>query len=716
MSTFKQYIAQKALDVSLALMGARKPAAGQSLQLWQDAGILGGRSYTGGISPDADQGELLKAYQGWVFAAATLIARNVAKVPLRLYATINGDDQEIWEHPLLELLERVNPLKTPYELWQETIIQLELCGNAYWYLAPNRLGIPGELWPIPPDRMSVVPDAQVLIKGYLYSYQGATLAFDRSEIIHLKYPNPNSIYYGMGTLQAATYEYDADLYMKQYSNNLFKNDGRPTGAITTDQTLDEGTVRKIQAAWKSVYGGVDKAGKIAVLQGGTKYQQLQMAPNEMDFVNSRKYNRDEILGIFGVPASKLGLVEDVNRANADANDATFQSEVIEPRLKMLEDIFAKHLTPRYDARLWLQFDNPVPEDREFALKQQDLHLKNYVISIDEARESEGYEASTWGKVPLVPFNLVPIDQLSGEFGQQPYEAVQDEEEPAPDAEPAADETEKQSLPGKRKFVQAKTQEHRDLLWKQFLRVHVPLQEKFRNKLRGLFKEQRKAVLANLQKAPIKSSGPIRQNADPALVDSILFNANEWIDKFAQTMSPEFMNIFTAGVDKALDDMAAGNYSFDFRNPKVTSYLKNKTYKFAQEVNNATMESLRKELITGLNAFENLDQIAERINKVFDYSDTWRGLRIARTETTCAINSGMVQAYDQSGLAQGKGWLTSRDEKVRLSHEIDGQEVAVNDMFKLKSGQSVRFPGDPDAQIADIINCRCTMYPVAKMES
>jgi len=680
----KKYIAEKFLNMSLALTKQRGA-------IWQDAGVLGGRVYSGGISHDADYTELLKAYQGWTYAAASIIARNVARVPLRLYTGEGGELIEIDEHVLLELLRYINPIQTKYELWNLTIIWLELCGNAYWYLPRNNFGAPGEIWPIPPDRMQIVPSKTELIQGYLYRYQGAEIAFDRDEIVHLKYPNPLSIYYGMGTLQAAVYEYDSDLYMKKYSINLFKNDGRPPGVLETEQTLDEGSIKKMQQAWRTIYGGVENAGKIPVLQQGIKYTTIQTQPRELDYVISREYTRDEILGIFGVPASKLGLVKDVNRANAETNELTFQKETIEPRLSLLEASFDKEITPMFDERLLLRFDNPVPTDREFELKQRESNLKNYVISRQEARAEQGYEPDEYGDAPLVPFNLVPIDQLTAGFGQAGYEEV---------------EAEKQfAIKQKEPVPPGKTD--RDLLWKAFVKLHTPLQEKFRNRLRGLFKQQKAEVLKNLERT-LKSKNV---KYDPALVDFILFSQVEWEDKFKDTMKPEFMNIFKAGVEKALAEIAAGDYEFDFRNPNVSKFIREKVMKFSKEVNEGTINMLRSELVAGLEADETMAELATRVTKIFDYNDTWRGLRVARTETTTALNNGVLQAYDQTGLVKKKGWLTARDEAVRDSHFIDGQEVPVDDMFHLNSGNYIAYPGDPAGIAGDIINCRCTMYPV-----
>ncbi len=453
----------------------------------------------------------------------------------------------------------------------------------------------------------------------------------------------------------------------------------------TDQILDSGTIARLRATWERLHSGVEKAGKIAVLQAGTKYERIQVSPAELDYLESRRATRDDILAIFGVPASKLGLVEDVNRANAEANDYTFQSETILPKLRLIEAKLNKDLVPKFDQNLWLEYDNPVPEDKEFMLKERETNLKNYVISINEERAKQGMDDAPWGEAPWMPFNLVQAPTAGSEMAQAPYSQVEEEARP------------------KRAKLEKKEKERQ---WRMFLALHVPLQERFRRDLVKLFKAQRKAVLKNLERA-LKSA-----KYDPALVDFILFSRSEWEEKFSKMADSEIRSIFTAGVEKALADLAAGDFEFNFQSPKATAFIEKKVFKFSFEVNDTTLKWLRETLIEGLESNETIEQLTARINKIFDFSDGWRSLRIARTETTSSLNTGILQAYEQTGLVKNKMWLTARDESVRGTHQaIDGEAVPIDGVFETPDGNTLRYPGDPDASPAEIINCRCTLLPV-----
>jgi len=634
-----------------------------------------------GLAQRADYTKLLEGYHSWTYACATIIARNVAKVPLHLYVKRANKFEEITEHPILELFQHVNDLQTRYELWELTVVWLELTGNAYWYLAHNKLKIPGEIWPIQPDRMKVVPGRDRLLQGYLYTHMGKKIAFEPEEIIHLKYPNPRSPWYGLGTLQAAAYSYDTDFFMRKYSINLFRNQARPDAALYTDQHLLPAEIQRVRDEWNKVYGSVENVGKIAILTAGTKYQPLSEKLQDLDFVNGRRLAREEILGIFGVPASKLGLVEDVNRANAEANDITFQKEVILPRLIMIAEKLNQDLVPRFDSRLLLKFESPVPEDWERRLKERESNIKSGYSSINEERARDGLPEAPWGKVPLLPFNLMPVGSSSTQA------------------------TAGKTLIISRQSPVTKDEGRRAAAWRDYYAIHFPHERLFTAKMKELFGRQREEVLQNLQRA-LKNV-----KADPALIDFILFSAQEAEELFATVADPYFREMLLSGAKKAFADLEA-DIEFNFKDPNVQAFLEQRKFKFSFEVNQTTQNALRKELAEGLNAGENIKQLAERVNKVFDFAEQYRSVRIARTESTTAINKGILEAYKQSGMGPQKQWLTSRGENVRDWHRtMDGQTVNIDEPFVSGQGNALMHPGDPNAPSDEIVNCQCTMLPV-----
>jgi len=643
-----------------------------------------------GKSRPLDYSDYLSAFNGWVFAAVNVISNSLAKVRWHITKEAkNGELVEVERHPVLKLIGKPNPLMTRWELFKLTDIHLELTGNAYWYLAMNSFGIPAEIWIIPPDRMKVVPNEEGLIKGYLYDYMGEKIAFEPKEIIHFKFPHPTNRYYGMGVLQAVAYEHDTDLYMKKYQLSLFKNRAMPDVVIRTEQPLTQEEARRLRAEWNAAYRGVDRAGKIAVVSKALDVQPLGLTPKELEYLEGRRFSRDTILHIWGVPPSKLGIVEDVNRANAEANDYTFQNEVILPRLELMREVLQWDLLNQFwkKENLKIEFENPVPKDKQFRLKQHEAYIKNGVLTINEVRAELGLEPVDWGEVPLMPLNLYPIS--------------------APKPEP-----EKTIIVSETKQVKSmfKDEAKREQIWKLFVAQTTPLEKLFASRIKKLFHKQEKEVLDNLFK--YKSFLNVQRKDYDDLVDFIIFDVQEWNRILQEELGDLHREAYASGIDRAIALMGV-EISFDVDNPAAVEFLRNKTMRFAEQVNQTTINDLKQQLIAGFQNGESIDEIAERVRDVFNFATESRSRRIARTEIIGATNAGIEDTFKESQVVEYKEWLTARDELVRDAHAAaDGQAVKLNEVFDV-GGEALKFPGDPDGSPENIVNCRCTLLPVLK---
>ena len=108
-------------------------------------------------------------------------------------------------HPIIDLLHNVNPVYNGFDLMAQRILYGELTGNAYMAVVYDEaLGVPTQLWPMPSQWTTVVPDRNEFIKGYVYGAPGnEPLEFGRDEVIHFRRPNPSDLFYGMGKVEAA---------------------------------------------------------------------------------------------------------------------------------------------------------------------------------------------------------------------------------------------------------------------------------------------------------------------------------------------------------------------------------------------------------------------------------------------------------------------------------------------------------------------------------
>ena len=387
---------------------------------------------------------MVKAYKSWIYVCASKNSTTVSKQCLNLYAakpvgrnvkviaghkTISNQQKaylagintiknltsvrkseeiiEITEHPFLDLLNRANPFMSGTELIEMTSLFLELTGNAYWYIVKDdTFNIPVQIWSVPAQFMKVIPGGKDIISGYVYSQHAKDIPFDTDEIIHFKYPNPNDFFYGVSPLMAVADAYNTNENILQFTNALFTNMARPEGVLHTEQDLTQSDFEVLKKQWDAAYGGVSKARKTAVLPKGLKYTPITMTPRELDYVEGRAVVKEEICNAFGQSVALYS--EKANRANSEQAYLSFLRDAIQPRLRRIEETINCLLMPLYDSSIFVVFDNPVPDDKEFRLKQIESNLRSGYSVINEERQLDGRGEVSWGSVPIMSQNMTPL--------------------------------------------------------------------------------------------------------------------------------------------------------------------------------------------------------------------------------------------------------------------------------------------------------------------
>jgi len=336
----------------------------------------------------ADVPEQVRHLKHWVYVAVRAIRDRVAAAQVRLTATRGGNVRPVERHLFLDLLDHVNPVQTRWQLLAATAEFLELTGNAYWYIARDRMGVPREIWPLHSQRMKVVPDRKTFVGGYEYTgWNARRVRFDAREVVHFKYPNPHSLFYGWSPLQAAAEAVDAHEQMLKAQVKAFQNGVQPPRLFfsTPGVITDEAAMARLRDKLESLYAGADAAQKVMLAHGGLKPERLTLTPQEMDFLQSRRATRDEILAVFGVPAAVAGISEDVNRSSADAMERIFSRNTVQPKLALIAQQIQQDILPAYPAALRCDFEAVLPEDREQLRADAVAAFDRGALSVEELR-------------------------------------------------------------------------------------------------------------------------------------------------------------------------------------------------------------------------------------------------------------------------------------------------------------------------------------------
>jgi HK97 family phage portal protein len=644
--------------------------------------LMGTEKVYGKPQPN-DYKAMIASYYSWAYACAWKNATAVAKCKLCLYTDTYDNKKEkkekkqIIEHPFLDLIKSVNPFSNKFELMTLTTLNLDLTGNAYWFIPKGILGTPQMIWNIPSHWVKVVPSVTEFISGYVVTIPGkpTPIPFDESEIIHFKYPSPSDLFYGQGPLWASRLAIDLSNEMKTWGINFFMNNAQPSGILTTDTSLSEEQYQRLKDQWNEKYKGTKNAGKMAFLENGLKYQQMGSNLRDSRFDNVSMELRDEICAIFGVPASKLGLESHDNRATAEASDYTYQSETIVPKLSLIQEKLNEKLISVYDPRLYCEFENNVGEDKEYKLKERQINLSTGFSSIDELRADDGLDPYDLPetKVPLIPFGLNPAGS------------------PKPEPLPLN--------PTQPKNVKTVGEDK----WQEFARATHPIEKSMQAMIKRYFQKQHGEVIRRLHNF---------KAINKDLYSSIIFNFEEE-NRDLKNKSRSYVNqAYVTGVNMAVRETGI-SLDFTLFNPQILRSVEQRVNFFAEKVNESTAKLLQEQLNQGIEEGEPISEIAKRVDKIFNYSGDYRSLRIAQTEVIGAVNDAQLRIYADAGIKRKK-WLTAGDEKVRDSHAVmNGQVVGIGESFTTGDGNHLLCPGDRsgNAPASDIINCRCTVIGV-----
>lgn len=667
--------------------------------------IVAGEAVNGRMQP-RDYRAMVRADNDWVYRCSRVNAENVAKVCLRLYRRSTGE--EVTEHPFLDLMRTVREGANRFDTLEMTELFLEVIGNSYWYLAPTRLAnprtgalVPGEIWVLMAQHVTIVPGTARMVDGYLYQVPGGVrVAFLPEEIVHFKFPCLDSLYYGKGPVEGGRFAINTHTKMAEYEAALFENMARPDGALSTEKDLTTPQITQLRNEWQRIHGGTKRSGNIAILQRGLKYEAMGTTPKDLDYLHGKEFTREQIAAMFGVPLSKLGIEVAADRAAAEAHDLTYQKETIQPRLTRLQEKINEGILVRYDEDLEAKFDDPVPANNEFALKKRDSDLDRGVIVINEVREEEGKEDVAWGDEPYS--KPVSLGGFGADGAQDPTA-----ENPKPTPKPKPPKDENQDDEADKAVREAVARSRTPGHWERFIAATLPLERTTRRAMRSYFLEQRRTVEANLERARGKSA---RGKAVDPFVASILFPMEAEKARLVELATPLIEQAVTLGAVFGSEGLTA--LDFDVLNPLTTAAVKERVAFFARRINQETARALTDAIVAGLEAGESTLQISDRIGDVYEQAIGFRAIRIARTEVLSASNRGAVLAYEAGGIEE-KRWVTAGDEEVRDSHRAaNGQVRGVHQRFHVGAAQ-LDHPGDPDGPAGEIINCRCTTVAVIR---
>ena len=625
---------------------------------------------------------------GWVFACVSRISSAIAETKWRLFSVNDKNERtEIINHDILSLFDFVNDFHTGLEMMEQTQTYIDLLGEAFWLVLKDKAGTPAEIWVLNPNKMNVVPDKKMYIKGYVYKNGNDEIPLSIADIVHIKLPNPKNPFRGQSPLASVSADIEAEKFSSKYNRTFFQNSAEPSGVIQFEGTLTDAQYERLRYQWNKQYQGTSNAHKVAILEGGASWQGNMITQRDMQFRELRVMNRDTIMGVYGMPKHILGIAEDVNRANAEASEYTFARWVLKPRLERLKAKLNEQFIPMFnDTTLILDYDTPIPDDVTRNLAVADQGFKAGYITRNEARLKVGLEPTEDGDVFMEPLSSVAHMMGQNMFGQ----------------------TETRST--KAKDLDTRYEEIR---WKNFIQDQTPIEEEFASTLAQFFDEQKNELTKLIE--------------SEAVADELVYDENKWNEKLYGLLKPIWLKAFIKGAENTKDDIEDRvnngrrsvkftkkdteiqfSFSLDKESSAVIQFLDNGLTK-AKGINKVTGNLIRAELIDARNLGLDAKGTASKVRAVSGMAKE-RAMKIARTETIGALNSGALESAKQSEIVKQKKWLAALDESTRETHvDAHGQIVGLDEEFEV-GFDSMLAPAQGSLP-EENVNCRCTITEV-----
>lgn len=585
------------------------------------------------IPPSWNYQQYLQAYGevGWLFGAVSLIAHTVADSQWHLYARDGKKESvELDDHPLLDLLWKVNPFQTGYQFRLLYEMYIGLVGEAFIVLDYNSLGVPSQMWLAPPGFMYIVPDKDKYISHYEYKRGTQTLKLELPEVIHIMDPNPANPYRGLGAANSIGTDLDSERYAAQYQRKLFFNDARPGMAVEVPGDQPPLAEREqLVKEWNAQFRGWGKAYSTAFLWGGAKINNITMTNRDLDFKELRKATKDIILAAYHIPESLIGASEVGSRARAEADEYIFAKYTIRPALQRFKEALNEQLCPLFDEKLELDFIDPVPQDRETLVNECEKMVKAGIYTREFAQHLLGYAPEDMkGGFYLMSAMLIPElakSSTTSDTKQKEYDRIKS----------------RLSEPRKEAF------------WRVYAAKTEGEEKPFYRMLKRLFEEQEAEVLGNLGK-----------DGD--------FNEAQAIEKFSKAFKPLIADVYVTHYRDTLEGVRPQSphteaIKQEFLDSEALDWIANRSLSLATMVNGTTKEELRKALAEGFREGESIPQLTKRIKDYYRDGYERRAPIVARTEVITASNKGAEKAYRDLGVKKVE-WYTALDERTCLDCE------------------------------------------------
>ena len=400
-----------------------------------------------------------------VYCCVRILSEAVASLPLQFYRyTDDGGKEKAVEHPLYFLLhDEPNPEMTSFIFRETLMTHLLLWGNAYSQIIRNGKGEVVALYPLMPDRMKVDRDehGRLYYEYTVYDTDdvdgrkgtdkvGRTVRLQPHDVLHIPGLGFDGLV-GYSPIAMAKNAIGLAIATEEYGSKFFANGAAPSGVLEHPGTIKDPS--KVRESWQATFGGSGNANKIAVLEEGMKYTPISISPEQAQFLETRKFQIDEIARIFRVPPHMIGDLEKSSFNNIEQQSLEFVKYTLDPWVSRWEQAMVRALlTPDEKKRYFFKFnvDGLLRGDYQSRMNGYATARQNGWMSANDIRELENLDripAEQGGDLYLINGNMTKLED-AGIFAADSNNGKEEN----PDEEVLELEKQEDQRPGRRRDI------------------------------------------------------------------------------------------------------------------------------------------------------------------------------------------------------------------------------------------------------------------------
>lgn len=394
--------------------------------------------YMGGSSSGKVVTERSAMQMTAVYACVRILSEAIAGLPLHMYRyKEDGGKEKALDHPLYLLLhDEPNPEMSSFVFRETLMTHLLLWGNAYAQIIRNGKGEVVALYPLMPNKMTVSRDEA----GQLYyTYQKSqeelpkgnnyTVILHPSDVLHIPGLGFDGLV-GYSPIAMAKNAIGLAIATEEYGSKFFANGAAPSGVLEHPGTIKD--PQRVRESWMSQFGGSANSNKIAVLEEGLKYTPISISPEQAQFLETRKFQINEIARIFRVPPHMVGDLEKSSFSNIEQQSLEFVKYTLDPWVVRWEQSIQRTLLTQDEKKTYFvkfNVEGLLRGDYQSRMSGYATARQNGWMSANDIRELENLDripAEDGGDLYLVNGNMLPLSK-AGAFADTTTDEGKEEE-------------------------------------------------------------------------------------------------------------------------------------------------------------------------------------------------------------------------------------------------------------------------------------------------